>query len=167
MGNTDPFKHQKFRLKSNWRAPPGPVNLEAMIACNDLQFNTRPEFKPQRRKNLTLKERLALKELTENKTIIIKPADKGSAVVIMNREDYLKEGFKQLSDTKYCTRLDHEPTLDFHKEVENFVQDMWQSTEIDDTVQSYLMRYSQCTPQYTFYPKYTKTQTLHQANPLY
>ena len=156
MGNTDPFKHQKFRLKSTWRAPPGPVYLEAMIACNDLQFNTRPEFKPQRRKNLTLNERLALKELTENKTIIIKPADKGSAVVVMNRQDYLKEGFKQLSDTKYYMRLDHEPTLDFHKEVENFVQDMWQNTEIDDSVQSYLMRDTKRTPQLYLLPKIHK-----------
>ena len=51
MGNLEPFKHQKFKFKSNWRAPPGPINLEAKIACNELQFNTRPEFQPQSRKN--------------------------------------------------------------------------------------------------------------------
>ena len=111
-----------------------------MIACNELHFNTRPEFKPQWRKNLTLDERLALKELTKNTNIIIKPADKGSAVVIMNRLDYLKEGYKQLADTKYYTKLDNEPTLDYHKEVGDYVQDMTQNTEIDDSVQRYLLK---------------------------
>ena len=156
MGSLQPFKNQKFKLKSTWRAPPGPINLEAMIACNELQFNTRPEFKPSKKDNLSPKERLALKELTENTNIIIKPADKGSAVVVMNRIDYLKEGFKQLSDNKYYTRLEHEPTEDFHLEVKNFVQDMWQNTEIDDSVQSYLMRDTKKTPQLYLLPKIHK-----------
>ena len=36
-----------------------------------------------------------------DKNIVIKPADKGSSIVIMNRADYLKEGYKQLSDTNF------------------------------------------------------------------
>ena len=166
MGNFEPFKHQKFKLKSTWKAPPGPTNLEAMIACNELEFNTRPEYKPSRRDNLSREERLALKELTENTNIIIKPADKGSAVVIMNRTDYLKEGFRQLSDTKYYTRLENEPTLDFHKEVKNFVQDMWQNTEIDDSVQTYLMRDTQKTPQFYLLPKIHKGTTPPPGRPI-
>ena len=103
-----------------------------------------------------------MKELTNNKNIIIKPADKGSAVVIMNRIDYLKEGFRQLSDNKYYTRLDHEPTLDFHKEVKKFVQDMWQNTEIDDSIQTYLMRDKKRLLNTTFCLKFTKVPHHHQ-----
>ena len=33
--------------------------------------------------------------------IIIKPADKGSAVVVLNKKDYIAEGMRQLSDTKF------------------------------------------------------------------
>ena len=78
MASTVPFKHLKFRLKSNWVVPMGPTNLEAMIACNELQYNALPIFKPSFKTNISLEERLALKELLENKNIIIKPADKGS-----------------------------------------------------------------------------------------
>ena len=48
--------------------------------------------------NLTKEERNALYNLRDDPTIIIKGADKDSAVVIWNREDYLKEASKQLED---------------------------------------------------------------------
>ena len=40
-----------------------------------------------------------MQSLGEDRFIIIKPADKGSCVVVWDREDYLLEGYKQLSDT--------------------------------------------------------------------
>ena len=40
-----------------------------------------------------------MRNLVEDRSIIIKPADKGSRVVVWDREDYLAEGYKQLSDS--------------------------------------------------------------------
>ena len=40
-------------------------------------------------------------DLKQNTDIVIKPADKGSAVVIQNKEDYIKEGLRQLSDQNF------------------------------------------------------------------
>ena len=48
--------------------------------------------------NLTREEWEALKNLKEDRSIIIKPADKGSCVVVWDREDYLAEGYMQLND---------------------------------------------------------------------
>ena len=45
--------------------------------------------------NLTSKERQALYD----KNIVIKGAGKGSAVVVWDREDYIKEAEKQLGDS--------------------------------------------------------------------
>ena len=53
--------------------------------------------KPQRY-NLTKEEWKAIPHLAEDLSIIIKPAEKGSCVVIWDREDYLAEGYRQLSD---------------------------------------------------------------------
>ena len=39
-----------------------------------------------------------MRNLGEDRPIIIKPADKGSCVVIWDRENYLVEGYTQLSD---------------------------------------------------------------------
>ena len=85
-----------------------------------------------------------MKDLLENKNIITKPAYKGSAVVVMDRLDYLKEGFRQLSDATYYARLEHEPTADFRKEVSDFVEDMYQNGEIDESVQKCLMYDTLC-----------------------
>lgn len=55
--------------------------------------------------NLTTEEAEALKNLKNNRDIIIKPADKGGATVILNRDSYLKEAYRQLNNTKYYVRL--------------------------------------------------------------
>ena len=46
--------------------------------------------------NLTSKERQALYDLKKDKNILNKGADKGSVVVVWDKEDYIKEAEKQL-----------------------------------------------------------------------
>ena len=48
--------------------------------------------------NLTREEYLTMCNIHGDRNVIIKPADKGSVVVIWDRNDYLKEAEKQLSD---------------------------------------------------------------------
>ena len=50
-------------------------------------------------KNLTSKERQALYKLKNDTNIVLKGADKGSAVVVWDREHYIKEAQNQLGDT--------------------------------------------------------------------
>ena len=76
--------------------------------------------RPQR-SNLIRTEIEALKSLRSNKDIVIKKADKGSAVVIQNRKDYIDEGLRQLNDKAFYA----EQCLDLtaiHKErvIENY-----------------------------------------------
>ena len=49
-----------------------------------------------------------------NKDVIIKKADKGSAVVIQNRTDYIEEGLRQLNDPKFYKCIDTD-LADHHK----------------------------------------------------
>ena len=87
-----PFAHRKFKTPSRYN-PVGSPCLEAMIISNERDFNQRGKL-PQRSMNISPNERKAIRELRNSQTIVIKPADKGSAVV--NRKDYLAEGQKQL-----------------------------------------------------------------------
>ena len=48
----------------------------------------------------------------QNPNIIIKPADKGSSVVIMDREQYIWEAHRQLKDTVYYKKLSKPTYLD-------------------------------------------------------
>ncbi len=58
-------------------------------------------------KNLTATELQAVNSLKNNENIIIKPADKGGAVVIMDKELYKLEALRQLHNTNYYREIDH------------------------------------------------------------
>ena len=59
--------------------------------------------------NLTKEERLVLNSSRDDTSIIIKEADKGSVVVVWDREDYLKEAEKQLGDKETYEELSSDP----------------------------------------------------------
>ena len=50
--------------------------------------------------NLSKEESLAMRGLAEDRNIIIKPADKGSCVVVLDREGYIAEADRQLKDNE-------------------------------------------------------------------
>ena len=59
--------------------------------------------------NLTREERSALYNLKNDKNIVIKSADKGSAVVVWVRDDYIKEAEKQLGDKDIYEEVCNDP----------------------------------------------------------
>ena len=70
---------------------------------------------------ITNKERQALYDLKDNKNIVIKGADKGSAVVVLEREDYIKEAEKQFGDSDVYEEVpdDLEPLIStIHRTIE-------------------------------------------------
>ena len=156
LHSLDPFKHRKFKLKAGGKGPPGPQLLEAMIVLNEHEFNARPRVRPSPRNNLTPSERRALGDLSKNDNIVIKPADKGSAVVIMDRLTYLKIGYSQLSNKLFYTKLDLNPTEATRVEIQNVVEDMYQNGEIDESVKLYLSDTYCRTSQMYFLPKIHK-----------
>jgi hypothetical protein len=59
---------------------------------------------------MTRAETEALNSLRTNSSIIIKPADKGSATVVMNKNSYMTEAYRQLNNSNYYRRIT-EPLL--------------------------------------------------------
>ena len=108
-----------------------------MIISNERDFNKRGKL-PHFINNITPQERAAIRELKDNQKIIIKPADKGSAVVILNRDDYLSEGYKQLSDTNFYLKQDSDLTEKHRIEVQSFLDRLYNDGEIDTSVSVYL-----------------------------
>ena len=74
------------------------------------------------RDNLSPVERQAFSYLRRQEDIIIKPADKGSAVVVLSKEDYINEAERQLSNTMFYCKLDKDTTATHAKEVKAVVQ---------------------------------------------
>ena len=64
--------------------------------------------------NLTKLERLGIFELVNNPNLVIKKADKGSAVVAMQTKDYLCKVYKQLSDREFYIKLKEDPHTEIY-----------------------------------------------------
>ncbi|XP_053571770.1 E3 ubiquitin-protein ligase MARCHF6 [Bombina bombina] len=60
--------------------------------------------------NLTASEKNALKSLSDNETILIRPSDKGGNVVVLNKKDYIVEARRQLDDKEVYSKLQNNPT---------------------------------------------------------
>ena len=88
-----------FRPKGTWTPPPhrDPALDTFLDAVEHDLFNVTPA---PVRDNLTTRERDALKLLRRHTDIVIKSADKGSGVVVMDRNWYIDECSRQLSDSK-------------------------------------------------------------------
>ena len=93
------FEHKDLKLPSTFN-PQMPSNLKYgyNVLINRILYDF-PEH--NRRRNLTIKQFKALTDLKENKSIMIKNADKGSNVVIQNLGDYISEDLRQLGDEKF------------------------------------------------------------------
>ena len=155
---TGPFEHHKFKLKATGKGPPGPPNLEAMIATNQMEFISRQPPIFNYRDNLSPRERKALKELANNVSFIIRPADKGAATVLWPRDMYLKEGYRQLSDPDFYRKIPTDLTEIHRVRVNKFVEDMFQNGEIHENVKKYLLDISCRTSELYLLPKIHKNK---------
>ena len=99
-----------FRSKSAWKPPTRHPNLEVFLSCVEQELFKDIET-PLRYSNLTSEEWRAIRSLADDRNIVIKKADKGSAVVVWGRNDYVKEAEKELKDTKVYKQVDFKKKL--------------------------------------------------------
>ena len=102
------FDLDQFKPKSTFN----PRNKDAAIEVYMSSFEEKLmkiEIPKDKYNNLTSKERQALYDLKNDKNIVIKGADKGSAVVVWDREDYIKEAEKQLGDSDIYEEVPDDP----------------------------------------------------------
>ena len=149
-----PFKHQKFKNASNWN-PPGPSILETMCYMNETNLES-ANLEIPHKQNLRKAEVTALKSLKINQDIVIKKADKGSAVVILNRKDYINEGLKQLNDTNFYREQTNDLTTYHRNLVKIQVDIMLESKEIDPKCAEYLVIDNPRTANFYLLPKIHK-----------
>ncbi|XP_071124035.1 uncharacterized protein [Mytilus edulis] len=128
-----------FKKKSSWIPKPSKsATLEDVIdkiksdvvhlASNKYSsfYNTSPD------------EKKAIQSLRNRDDIVIKPADKGSAVVIMDKANYIAEAVRQLSDERFYKKLDYDPTSEFSSKIITALQTMYNDGHIDEDTIGYL-----------------------------
>ena len=95
-----------FRPKFTWKPPARDPCVELVLSIMEHELFSFLPGKPQSH-SLTKEEWQALKNLKEDRSMVIKPADKGSCVVVWDREDYQAEGYKQLNDESIYVDIKH------------------------------------------------------------
>ena len=94
-----------FCPKSSWKLPKGHPNLEVYLSqVENKLFSIVDE--PIRYSNLSKEEWVAMRSLADDRSIVIKKADKGSCIVVWDRNDYLIEAEKQLKDENVYRKVD-------------------------------------------------------------
>ena len=93
-------KSKVLRPNKKWAPPMGPLHLESFILTNERDLNKTFPKAPNFH-NLTKEEKEGIRKLSSNKDLVIKPADKGGATVIIDKRDYITEGKRQLSDSNF------------------------------------------------------------------
>ena len=102
--NNDP----SFYIKSGWNPLRADPILESNVSL--LEKEALPiRLEGSNFRNLSTGERQVLYELRSYKNIVIKEADKGSAVVVWRREDYCAEDYRQLDNSSVYEELDGSP----------------------------------------------------------
>ena len=120
--------------KSKWTPPEGQfASLDFFVnKCrhdiNKLNFNRNTKFS-----NLSLEERVALKNLSMRKDIIVKAADKGGALVVWRADLYQKEALRQLSDTSFYAKVDKDVTSTNQQIVKSTINDLIVKQELPAT----------------------------------
>ena len=91
-----------FSPKSSWKPPEGHPNLEVYLSQveNEL-FSIVDE--PIRYSKISKEEWIAMRSLADDRSIVIKKADKGSFIFVWDRNDYVGERQRNNLKIKTCT----------------------------------------------------------------
>ena len=111
------FIENQYRKKSDWTPPEGrdkwlDLYLESVSKEIIQNINQHPQT------NMTDKELRAIQELVMDNLIIIRPADKGSGIAIIDTDEYINKIEKELQNTTTYKQMDRDITKDVAKKVE-------------------------------------------------
>ena len=108
------------------------------------------------RDNLNKRERVALKRLSNNKDIIIKPADKGGATVILNTGDYITKAMRQLDNEEYYKRVEEDLTSEHEQLINQCISHLINNGDLDMDTGQLLRPANSRTPIFYMLPKMHK-----------
>ena len=118
----DPFMKYKWKT-SNWTRSSNPACVERFIErCKD-EIKLIDLMSNNKASNISLSDSKALQALKKREDVIVKPSDKGGAIVVWQKELYSNEADRQLSDETFYRKKDSDRMLHNWKIVETTVSE--------------------------------------------
>jgi hypothetical protein len=154
-GNIDTM----YKQSKGWTPPSGTnTHLDRFLNCVTMEATD--YVHPGNRSSFTPQESKALKDLRANPNIVIKPADKGGAVVIWGTKEYRDEANKQLSDRNFYRKVGRDNTESITKAINAELKTACKNGKINIDQRNYLTVTEPRTPCFYMLPKIHK-----QGNP--
>ncbi|XP_013388913.1 uncharacterized protein LOC106157722 [Lingula anatina] len=148
------------------KLPVRDVIIQTEVACQKLNIEQAAKLRHEvvgtlrssnpPKPNLTKGERNAIKPLKNNKDIIIIPADKGKAVVTMDRNEYEEKCNNLLKDETTYKQLAKDPTQKLKARLINKLKNIRKENRIDDATYQKIYPTAEVTPRFYATPKIHK-----------
>ncbi|CAJ0947598.1 unnamed protein product [Ranitomeya imitator] len=146
--------------KSTYRPPMGSHPLETFIQFVDTSFQKLCQDTSRGTihysSNLSVSERQALRSLQNEKDIIVKPADKGGAIVEMDKLLYRNEVYRQLGNTTTYKKLPQNPSNLIQNTIKMTLDDFQTHSILDIKTREFLTKKHPITPVIYILPKILK-----------
>lgn len=160
--DTSKEEDEKFKVKKKSMFTPSSgrdksLDLYIELVKDDVIAN----LKKSNKLNISKGESTAFYELLHNKEIIIRPADKGSSIVVVDKDGYIESLQKEIENSSSYEETDYDLTEEIQKEVKRLISKMYSDGVISDDLKQYL------TPRYAQKGKLKGNPKLHKANAPY
>ena len=159
------FRNKTSHIKHPFKLPtrfthslPDDSNLQEYISnvLSDLKDGYTKHVQSTR-KNLSKHELQSINELKTDSDLIVKPADKGGAIVIWSKDAYLAEAYRQLNNNNQHKKLTYDPTDEILTQTKTLAFNLHKSRIIDNLTHKFLRSDTQArTPQLYLLPKIHK-----------
>lgn len=107
-------------------------------------------------RNLNRRELFALKTLENNHDITIKPADKCGTILVLKKEEHMKETYRLLLDCDCYRTLNKDPSDTFGQDLQNLINKASTLSVINKKEGAFLLRNFYQIQYYYFLPKIHK-----------
>lgn len=144
QAETSPLSHvapTPFKKKSTF-IPPRNRNASLDTYCRLVENDVKSLLKKKKEykvyNNMSKEERDALHDLSKDNKVIVRPADKGGAIVLQNVGDYEMEIKKQLTDSVFYEKLPSDPSKRLKSHVHSKLLLHFNNAEFDKSTHDFL-----------------------------
>lgn len=128
-----------FTEPSNWTPPLETLQPPVKTLIDQDLKTFKKQYKLiEEKTNISWEDSKTLRDLKSLKSIVIKPADKGSAIVILSREQYILEAERQLNNPVYYKKLEKLINLDTVPMVDKILDSLKKKKYINAKQRQYL-----------------------------
>ena len=134
-----PFTPHPFHKPSGW-IPPPPKNDNLNQFFSNITDEIELHFDTQITESMPIPTHLrhALKQLQDDPNLIIKPADKGGATVVLNTHDYHHKVLQILTNKTFYKQMTHNHIHTVRQEVQSLIDYLHIKGTIDDRTFNFL-----------------------------